>query len=151
MGACDTYVTLKGKTREAMEKDFWNKVKDAKHEYGHGGYTGSAAEFCSLRFTSHVFNSIEEMQEFVANLNDKDVAHVVQVKVVEDTATIKKWIAENNEIVKKLWAIAPSEENQRKQLNKQREMNIAKIKAARLRKAAKSKKTVTFACGWVSE
>lgn len=49
MGAETFVVTSKGKTaREAFRK----VVEDARHEYGHGGYTGSIAEKTEFRMVS---------------------------------------------------------------------------------------------------
>ncbi len=41
MGATDFTTTAKGKT---VNEAFSNAVDDARHEHGHGGYTGTIAE-----------------------------------------------------------------------------------------------------------
>lgn len=149
MGACNCGITLKGRTREAQTKEFWKIVKEARNEYGQG-YTGTAAEFCELIFTGRVFNSYEEADDFLDS-KENNVAYVYELKVVEDTATIKKWLTEYNELAKKLWTLSSNEVLLKKQINKKREVILAKIKAARIRKAEKTKKTITVASGWVSE
>lgn len=41
MGACEFSTTAKGKT---AKEAFRNAVEDARHEHGHGGYSGTIAE-----------------------------------------------------------------------------------------------------------
>lgn len=147
MGATDCYVTLKGKNREALIKDFWEEVKQAKYEHGHGGYSGSAAEFLYLEFTSLVFNNFEEVQDYVSNRGDKNVAKVVQVKVIKDSPTIERWLEESKQLYRTWFSL---DEKAKKANDKKREKILEKIKAARLRKAVASKKTEYIACGWVS-
>jgi len=149
MGATDCSFTVKGKDREALTKNFWKTVKQAKHERGHGGYTGSAAEFSQIVWTTKVFNLYEDMQAFITNLNDKDVAYMVQMKVFKDSPTIERWLKEARELNQMVWR--SNDEKFKAQTKKTIEKLYAKIKAARLRKAEASKKTEWVACGWVSE
>jgi len=148
MGATDCMFRLKGNTQEARTKYFWDVVKQAQHEYGHGGYSGTAAEFSHIVVTNRVFEMVEDMQAFI-NDKEKNDAYFVQLKVIKDSATITKWLTQAREISNAMWRTSDSKERAR--LQKEASKIHAKIRAARLRKAMASKKTEWYAVGIVSE
>ena len=150
MGATDCSFTVKGKDRATVTKNFWNHVEDARHEHGHGGYSGTAAEFSHIMFTTYVFNNYDELQTYIVeNITDKNVAYMVQMKVFKDTPTITKWLEMDRAVSRAIWGT--TDEKQKAKLRKEVANLRKKVGAARLRKAQASKITEWVACGWVSE
>lgn len=148
MGATDCMFRLKGNTNEARIKYFWKVVADCKHEYGHGYGTGTAAEFSNITTTSLVFNTHEDLDKWL-EYKSKNDAYLIQLKVIKDSPTITKWIAQLNTL-----ATASHYEKDpkvRAKAQKEVEKIRAKIKAARQRKAEASKRTEFYAAGWVAE
>ncbi len=150
MGATDCSFKVNGKTREALEKNFWKHVKSVARTIGSRdlGYSGSAAEFSNLTITNRVFNSYEEMQEFIENKGKND-AYLVQIKIIKDSPTIERWIKEDRELSNMIYR--SNDEKFKARTRKVVEKLREKVKAARLRKAEASKRTEWVACGWVSE
>jgi len=150
MGATDCYFRVKGKTPEAIRKEFWNKVKEVALDVSDDdlGYSGTAAEFTHLQFTGLTFDSIEQMQDWLAP-KEKNTAFVINVKDITDTPTIVKWIAEARQLQNSIkHGMQPGEAQRiRKNISRIQE----KIRIARARKAEKTTKTQTYCAGWVSE
>jgi hypothetical protein len=150
MGATDCSFKVKGKDRATLEKNFWKHVKEVRGTIGSRdqGYSGTAAEFSYLTITNLVFNTYEEMMDFIDRKN-KNEAFLVQLKVIKDSPTIERWSKEADELSKMIWR--SHDDKFRAQTRKTVDKIYTKIKAARLRKAEASKRTEWFACGWVSE
>jgi hypothetical protein len=75
MGACDFYNLYIGK--EEPLQAFYNEVANAKHEHGHGGYTGTIAEKdrfimieCPKGISPEVYVD-DVMQNQSSRINDK--------------------------------------------------------------------------------
>ncbi len=152
MGATDCYFSVKGKTEQAIRKEFRERCNQAADhvEDDDIGYSGTAAEFSQLIFTSNVFNSYEEMQEFIGG-KEKNVAYAFQMKIVKDTATIEKWLKQVRELNAQVFYDRTLTEKAKARIRKQVEAIYAKIKVARRRKAEKTTRTTWMVGGMVSE
>lgn len=150
MGATDCSFKVKGKDRATLEKNFWKHVEAVGRTISSRdrGYSGTAAEFSHLTVTNLVFNTYEEMMSFLDNKN-KNEAYLVQLKVIKDSPTIERWSKEADELNRMIWR--SSDDKFRAQTRKTVDKLYTKIKTARLRKAAASKRMEWYACGIVSE
>jgi len=73
MGACDFMITCKAATAKAA---FDEAREDARHEHGHGGYTGTIAEKSSFRMISTPAGVTP--REHARNLLAADTRHFTQ-------------------------------------------------------------------------
>ena len=65
-GATDVYMSLPSSVKSSdVKKLVMDHVEDAKHEHGHGGYSGSWAEVGSVKVTDLVFDSKQEAQDYL--------------------------------------------------------------------------------------
>lgn len=151
MGACLVGRNYPGKTQAQAQK-LWDKdCEQSRYEDGHS-YSGAIGMLNSGRVTSHVFNSIEDFEEFLGD-KPKDQAYWAQVKIIRVTKPLLAAREKINSISKEIWrARAPScPPRTLKALLARRDKAIAKAKAIESAQAAKSTKTMWCVGGLASE
>lgn len=75
---------------KVVSKKWASEVEDAKHKYGHGGYTGSIAEFSyNINFVDKVLTSYDDAEEFIET-NHAKWSPPLAVKFVSKLATVSK-------------------------------------------------------------
>lgn len=151
MGATDVYMTVDGKKNEAQVKQaFAEKQSDDAHEYGHGGYSGSFAEFNGISFTRMEFATVDEAGDWIEKNSQKwGPALAVKYKAIKKTKRIENYELKMRGWSNELWA--SQNPRTKKALEKRIVSAREKIKEIQKTLAGKSKKTMWLIGGWVSE
>lgn len=98
MGATTVYFSCKG-NEQAMRKAFAKKVKSDSVQYGIDPYSGSFSRVPGVQVRGTVFNTVDEVHEFLDRVLQKyEPAIAVQVKVFKPNATIERLSKEINEL-----------------------------------------------------
>lgn len=72
MGASFNAVTFKKNDRDAIKREFEQMCEEARHESGHGGYSGTFAEMNTVRtWHDSRLGSRSEAEEFIADHHSK--------------------------------------------------------------------------------
>lgn len=154
MGACEAGYTSKVKVgsaneRSALLKEFQAEIEQAQHEYGHGGYSGSVAEFHRLNITSHVFTSYDEAQAFIEP-KEKGEAYAYQMKIADKNTLVDRWASDLSGKINQLYRMTRDTKEHKAQTKAIAKL-AAKLATKRKELATKSKKSVWVIGGWVSE
>ena len=58
-------------TQDEMQSYLETQIEDSKHEYGHGGYTGTLAEAQGVEFQEESFDSIDDAEAWLLDNTPK--------------------------------------------------------------------------------
>lgn len=87
MGAALDYRTYKTDDRKAIKRKFSEACDDARHESGHGGYTGTIAEMNGVgKWRDREFATVNEAADFLDEHHEKwEPAMAVSFKLSDGT------------------------------------------------------------------
>lgn len=84
MGACFEGYTVKADVPpKALVKEHDEMIERCKHEYGHGGYSGTFAECSGLEVREECFTDVKEAFDWIAEHHEK-WSPSLAVKVIND-------------------------------------------------------------------